>query len=219
MTQNDRHKKIKELGLERTIKRMHYIEGKSIGFIADSTGLPKTAVEKFLREDKLKNFSDFKLEAIAKSDDYNALSLVETFFSSAAYASKELAMSAILNQMIREEIATILAEEGIRGLLNEGNQALLNLWYRNTEKVAKLSANLPKYLDSYMNLYTQVLDVQRSVSYVRSLTDAIAKVSPETHQLIMRSMDKDVAAKAVLNSMSSDDIAGYWSEKARVLEG
>jgi hypothetical protein len=215
----DKHKRIKEMGLERAIKKMHYIEGRSFSYIAQETGLPKTAIEKFLRDDKLKNFSDFKLEAIAKSDDYNALSLVETFFSSAAYASKELAMTAMLNQIIREEVAAILAEEGISGLLTEDRQPLINFWFKNSERLSKLSANLPKYLDAYMNLYTQVLDVQRSVSYVRSLTDAIAKVSPETHQLIMRTMDKDVAAKAVLNAMSSEDIAGYWQEKALVLEG
>lgn len=215
---SERHQKIKELGLEKKIKRMFYVEQKNSSQIAAELGLSRQAVERWLRDDRIKNFSDNRLEAIARSDDYNALSLITTFFDSAAYASKELAMTAMVGQILREEVAAILAEEGIKGLIKEENERLLTLWFKNAEKLTKLAANVPKYLDSYINLYTEVLDVQRQVSYVRALTDALSKVSPETHRLVIHELNKDVAAKAVLNALNPEDIASYWSEKAKVLE-
>lgn len=206
------------MGLEKKIKKMFYIEKKNSSQIAAEVGLSRQAVERWLRDDRIKNFSDNKLESIARSDDYNALSLITTFFDSAAYASKELAMTAMIGQILREEVASILSEGGIQALLKDDHEKLLTLWFKNAEKLTRLAANVPKYLDSYINLYTEVLDVQRQVSYVRALTDALSKVSPETHRLVIQEMNKDVAAKAVLNALNPGDIATYWADKAKVLE-
>lgn len=216
MTQ--RHAKIKELGLDRAIKRMYYVDKLSHSKIAQETGLPQAAIERFLREDKLKNFNDIKLESIAKSDDYNALSLIESFFQAAAFSTKELAMTAIVAQILREEIADIITEQGVVGLASTENEKLVNLWFKNTEKLTKLVANHPKMLDTYINLYSTVLDIQKQVSYVRAMTDAIEKAAPEIRNQIMKELDKDHAAKAVLNSLSTDDIVDYWGNKSKVLE-
>lgn len=201
------------MGLEKQIKRLYYVEQMTTSQIGKELGLPRASIERWIRDDRLKNYSDNRLEAIARSDDFNALSLITNLFDSAAYAAKELAMTAIVGQMLREEISGILAEEGIEGLVDEKYEKLLNLWFKNSEKLTKMSANVPKFIDSYINLYTQVLDVQRQVSYVRALTDALSKVSPETHRLVIQEMNKDTAAKAVMNSLSSEDIAAYWEEK------
>jgi len=215
---SEKHQKIKELGLEKKIKRMFYVERKNSTQIAAEVGLPRQAIERWLRDDRIQNFTDNRIESIARSDDYNALSLITTFFDSAAYASKELAMTAIIGQILREEVASILAEQGIKGLLEDENEKLVTLWFKNAEKLSKLAVNVPKYLDSYINLYTEVLDVQRQVSYVRALTDALARVSPETHKLVIQELNKDIAAKAVMNSLEPQDIASYWGDKAKVLE-
>lgn len=211
-------KKISDLSLEKEIKRLYYVEQMTTSQIGKELGLPRASIERWIRDDRLKNYSDNRLEAIARSDDFNALSLITNLFDSAAYAAKELAMTAIVGQMLREEISGILAEEGIEGLVDDKYEKLLNLWFRNAEKLTKMSANVPKFIDSYINLYTQVLDVQRQVSYVRALTDALSKVSPETHRLVIQEMNKDVAAKAVMNSLNSEDIAAYWQEKNTVVD-
>lgn len=201
--------------LERKIKRMHYIEGLPSAKIAEELEIPESGIKKFIREDKIKNFSDYKLEAVAKSDDYNALSLIDTFFQSAAHSSKEISMTAILGQIIREEVAEILSEEGINGLTSEKNTKLVELWFKNTEKLVKLTSNMPKMLDSYIGLYDKVLDVQRQVSYVRAMTDAIEKVAPEIRNAIRRELQRDTAAKAVLDALEPTDIASYWGSKTK----
>lgn len=208
--------KVAEMGLEKKIKHLYYVEEMPMQKIANEVGLSRNAVERWIRDDRLKNYSDNRLEAIARSDDFNALSLITNLFDAAAYASKELAMTAIVGQLLREEVAEIIAKEGIEGLVDDKYEKLLNLWFKNAEKLTRLSSNVPKFIDSYINLYTQVLDVQRQVSYVRALTDALSKVSPETHRLVIQEMNKDTAAKAVMNSLSSEDIASYWLEKNSV---
>lgn len=206
-----RHKTIKEMNLEEVIKHEFFSLNKSINTIANEQGIPFSSVQRFIREEKIKNYNDNKLEAVARSSDYNALSLVDTFFDSANFASKELAMTAIIAQVLREEVAEIMASQGVRGLLEEENRELVSLWFKNTEKLSKLSANVPKYLDTYVNMFTQILDVQRQVSYVKVVTDELRKADPVLHKKIFDALNKDTAAKAVMGSISSADIVEYWA--------
>lgn len=209
----DRHKKIRELNLEEQIRIEFFKNNKSISTISQELNLPFSAVQRFIREEKLKNFNDNRLEAVARSGDNDALVFVNDLFDAANYARKEMAMTALLAQVLREEIAEIMAEEGAKGLLDEKHRELINLWFRNSEKLSKLQANVPKYLDSYVNLFTQVLDLQRQVSFVKVVTEELRRADPVMHKKIFDALNKDTAAKAVMGSISSQEIVEYWASE------
>jgi hypothetical protein len=208
---DNRHKKIKELNLEDAIRTSFFKHNKSISLIADELGIPFSAVQRFVREEKMKNFSDNRLEAIAKGNEDGAFLIINDIFDSASYARKEMAMTAILAQMFREDMAEVIAKGGVRGLLEEENRDMMREMYKNAEKLSKLQANVPKYLDAYINLLTQVLDLQRQVSFVKVVTEELRKADPVLHKKIFDALNADTAAKAVMGSISTDEIVEYWT--------
>lgn len=205
-----KHKLIKEKGVEDEIKDLFYNQGWTYGKIAERLGLSYNHVFRFLRDDKLKNFDDDKLEAIAMSDEFNPLSVVQNYFQAVHHSSKELAFTAIINQMLREKIAKILDEEGVEGISRGDNYELLKNWQANSAKMDKLIQNSQKLLEGYINLFSQVLDVQREVSYVKVVTDLLRREDPELYRKLQRAMDADPEAKRVLEALSREDVVHYW---------
>jgi hypothetical protein len=207
----ERFKVIRERNLEEQIKDMFYNKGMNAKAISYALEIPHTTVFRFLREDKIKNYSDSRLEEVARSDDYNALSLIDTFFDAAAFVSKEMQFAAIIASKYREKVAELISQEGgIDNLIL--NPETMEAWFANTEKLMKLADRAPKQLDTYINLYTQVLDTQREVSFVRVVADVLKRVDPELYKVIAKALDEDVAAKAVMNSLESKDIVDYWAK-------
>ena len=116
-----KHKNIVVRGIEDEIKDMFYLKQMKHREIADSLDLTYSEVYRFLRDDKLKNFSDDKLEAIAMSDNFNALNVISYFFQSVHHAYKELAFTGLIAEMLREKIAEKIHQEGIESLSRGDN--------------------------------------------------------------------------------------------------
>lgn len=205
-----RHKEIIEKGLQTQIKEMFYLKGYNQKQIAENLDLPYTQVYRFLRDDKLKNFNDEKLEAIAMSDDFNPLNVISYYFQSVHHSAKELAFTGVVSEMLRERIAKIISDEGVEALRRGDNAGLLDQWYQNAQKMASLVSGAQKHLEGYIGLFSQVLDVQREVSYVKVVTDILRKEDPALYKKIQRALDADPEAKRVLESLSSEDVLHYW---------
>jgi uncharacterized protein YjgD (DUF1641 family) len=213
-----RHKNIKERGLEQTIKEMYYLKNYHIGLITEELGLKRTEVQRFLQEDKMKNFSDEKLEALAMSEDYNPLNVITYYFQSVYHSSKELAFTGILSEMLRTKIASIISEQGIEALDKGENTALMKQWFEVTRKLGKLVEGAQKHMEGYISLFSQVLDVQREVSYVKIVTEILRKEDPTLYKKIQRALDSDPEAKKVLESLSNQDVLFYWDTDSSSLQ-
>jgi len=221
-----RYTKIKERGLEKKIKDAFYKDKLSKTQIAKKYDLNYVEVYYYLREDKIRNYDDENLEAISMSDEVSPLSAITHYFQSVHQASKELAFTGILAQMYREEIAKIVDEEGLSALSLGSNNEIMRLWHKNAQKLNKLVELAPKQLEGYINLFAQVLDVQREVSYVKIVTDLLRKDDPVLYHKLQRALNADPVAKKVLDSLTREDIITYWDsevgsvvrEKVPVLE-
>lgn len=208
-----RHKAIKEKNVGDEIKDLFYNHGWSYTRIAEKLELTYNHVFRYLRDDKLANFDDDKLEAIAMSEEFNPLSVVQNYFQAVHHSSKELAFTAILNQMLREHIAEIVDQEGIQGLSRGDNYEILKNWQNNSAKMDKLIQNSQKLLEGYISLFSQVLDVQREVSYVKIVTDLLKREDPELYRKLQKAMDADPEAKRVLEALSREDVVHYWDSE------
>lgn len=213
---DDKHGSIKKRNLESTIKEMFYEKKYPYQRIADELELSYSAVYRFIRDDKLRNYNDRRLDAVARSDNYNALSLIDSLFDSAAAVAKDLQFAMIVASRMREKIAHIISEEDIEGLLTEQNAGQFEAYTKNVERVMKLAQIVPKHLDTYINLYNEILDIQREVSYVRVVTEILRKQDSETYKLIQDALNKDHAARAVMESLSTQDIIDYWSSSKTI---
>ena len=208
-----KHAEIKKLNAESDIKDLYYNQGWTYSAIAKKHGLSYQQIYRFLRDDKIRNFDDDKLEAIAMTEDVGPLSVVQNFFQSVHHSSKELAFTAIVNQMLREKLAEVIDEEGVENLTRGDNYELLKQWYNNSDKMNKLVINSQKLLEGYINLFSQVLDVQRKVSYVKIVTDLLKREDPELYRKLQKAMDADPEAKRVLEALSREDVVHYWDSE------
>lgn len=212
-----RHKQIVEMNLQGTIKELFYLKNYSHRQVADELGLKYEQVYRFLRDDKLKNFSDENLEAISMSDEFNPLNVISYFFQSVHHASKELAFTGIVSNMLREKIAKVISEEGVEALRKGENSGLLEHWYQNAQKMERLVAGAQKHMEGYISLFQQVLDVQREVSYVKVVTEILRQEDPALYRKIQRALDADPEAKRVLELLASNDVIHYWdSDEGKV---
>jgi len=209
-----KHGEIKKLNAEEEIKDLYYNQGWNYSAIAKKFNLSYQKVYRFLRDDKIRNFDDDKLEAIAMSEEVGPLSVVQNFFQAVHHSSKELAFTSIVNQMLREKLAETIDKEGIENLTRGDNYELLKQWYNNSEKMNKLVINAQKMLEGYISLFSQVLDVQREVSYVKIVTDLLKKEDPELYRKLQKAMDADPEAKRVLEALSREDVVHYWDSDA-----
>lgn len=212
----ERHGSIKKRNLEDKIKELFYEKKYPYQKIADELNLSYSAVYRFIRDDKLKNYNDRRLDAVARSDTYNALSLIDSLFDSASAVAKELQFAMILASKMREKVASIVDSDDIEGLHLESNAQVYETYMKNTDKIIKLAQITPKHLDTYINLYSEILDIQREVSYVRVVTEILRKQDPETYKLIQEALNRDNAAKAVMDSLSTQDIVDYWSSNKNI---
>jgi hypothetical protein len=209
-----RHRELVEKNLTDSVLDLFYIKGYNQKQISEELQVPYTQVYRFLRDHKLKNFNDEKLEALAMSDDFNPLNVISYYFQSVHHSAKELAFTGIVSEMLREKIAKVISDEGIESLNKGENSALLSQWYSNAQKMASLVAGAQKHLEGYIALFSQVLDVQREVSYVKVVTDILRQEDPTLYRKIQRALDADPEAKRVLESLSSQDVMYYWDAES-----
>jgi hypothetical protein len=213
MSNKTRHMEIVERGLAQDIKNLYYKEKWSYRAIAKHYELPYSTVYRFLRDDKFLKYDDNKIEALAMSEDFDPLSVITNYFGAVHAAQKELGFTAILNSMLREEIANIISRQGVTSLSKGENAETLNLWYNNSKKLDKLIENAQKLLEGYINLFSQVLDVQREVSYVKVVTDLLKKEDPVLYKKLQTALDADPEAKRVLDSLSRENVVLYWDSE------
>jgi hypothetical protein len=210
MINKSRHTEIIERGIAQDIKNFYYKEKWSYRAIAKYYDLPYSAIYRFLRDDKFLKYDDNKIEALAMSEEFDPLSVITNYFGAVHAAQKELGFTAILNSMLREEIANIISRQGVTALGKGENAGTLNLWYNNSKKLDKLIENAQKLLEGYINLFSQVLDVQREVSYVKVVTDLLKKEDPVLYKKLQSALDADPEAKRVLDSLSRENVVLYW---------
>ncbi|MFA5626172.1 MAG: hypothetical protein WC965_01690 [Thiohalomonadaceae bacterium] len=206
-----KHKKIKELGIGADVIRDVVDNAMSLQKVAEKYDLSYTEVQRFIRDNKMNVYDDEQLEAIAMSEEFNPLGVVTHFFQSVHHASKELAFTGILAQMFREELAKKISEVGVEGIANSPSAAkLVKNWQDNANKLTKLVELSPKLLTAYIDLFSQVLDVQREVSYVKLITDLLRKEDPALYKKIQKALDADPTAKRVLDALAREDVLMYW---------
>jgi transcriptional regulator with XRE-family HTH domain len=208
-----RNLEIVERGIGKDIKDLYYKQKWSYRAIAQHYGLNYSSVYRFLREEKFLKYDDEKIEALAMSEDFDPLSVITNYFGAVNAAQKELGFTAILNSMLREEIANIISRQGITALSKGENSETLNLWYQNSKKLDKLVENSQKLLEGYINLFSQVLDVQREVSYVKVVTELLRKEDPVLYKKLQTALDADPEAKRVLDSLSRENVVLYWDSE------
>lgn len=208
-----RHAEIVERGIGKEIKDLYYKKKWSYRDIAKHFDLNYSNVYRYLREEKFLQYNDEKIEALAMSEDFDPLSVVTNYFGAVHAAQKELGFTAVLNSMLREEIAEIVSRQGVTALGKGDNAETLNLWYQNSKKLDKLVENAQKLLEGYINLFSQVLDVQREVSYVKVVTDLLKKEDPVLYRKLQLALDADPEAKRVLDSLSRDNVILYWDSE------
>lgn len=201
----------RELGPE--IKELFYKKNWTYQAIADKFDLSYSSVYRFIREDKFLEYNDEKIEAIAVSENLNPLDVITNYFSAVHSAQKELGFTSTLNSMLREEIAKVVSRQGVLALSKGENAEALNLWYNNSKKLDKLIENAQKLMEGYINLFSQVLDVQREVSYVKVVTDLLRKEDPVLYRKLQMALDADPEAKKVLESLSRDNVIMYWDSE------
>lgn len=196
--------------LQDEIKELFYVKNYTYQQIADTYNLSYNQVYTFLRRDKLKNYSDDKIELIAMSEEFNPLTVIGYFFQSIHHSAKELAFTGIVSEELRIKIASIIDQEGVEALTKGENARLLGQWYSNSNKMSSLVANAHKHLEAYIDLFSQVLDVQREVSYIKMVTEILRTEDPELYKKIQRALDADPTAKRILEALSSEDVMYYW---------
>lgn len=208
----------KSVELQNEIKDMFYIQNYDKHSIAAELNLTMQGLNKFLRTDKLSDYNDDNLEAIAMTGDYNALDVITQYFQSVHYASKELSWTAMLSEMYREEIAKIVSQQGLSALSKGDNKRIYGDAVRNAEKLGRQSQLALRNLEAYITLFEKVLDVQKEVSYIKVITDLLRDDDPELYKKITRALDRDPAAKMVLEALSREDVLHYWdADEARVV--
>lgn len=208
-----RNNEIVERGIGKEIKDLYYKEKWSYRAIAEHFDLSYSAVYRFLREEKFLQYNDEKIEALAMSEDFDPLSVITNYFGAVHAAQKELGFTAVLNGMLREEIANIVSRQGVLALSKGENAETLNLWYNNSKKLDRLIENAQKLLEGYINLFSQVLDVQREVSYVKVVTDLLKREDPVLYRKLQLALDADPEAKRVLDALSRDNVILYWDSE------
>jgi len=213
ISNKNRNLEIIQRGIGQEIKNLYYKEKWSYRAIANHFGLNYSSVYRFLRDEKFLNYNDDKIEALAMSEDFDPLSVITNYFGAVQVAQKELGFTAILNSMLREEIANIVSRQGVTSLTKGENLDTLNLWYQNSKKLDKLVENAQKLLEGYINLFSQVLDVQREVSYVKVVTDLLKKEDPVLYKKLQTALDSDPEAKRVLDSLSRENVILYWDSE------
>lgn len=208
-----RHKSIVLRGLDEDIRTLFYEKKLSQQQIADKLGLKYHEVQRFLRDDKLANFNDDRLEAIAMTDDFTPLNVINYFFQSVHHAFKELAFTGLLAQMLREKLAEKIDQEGIESLNRGDNYELTRQWLNIAAKLAKLTEGSSKHLDGYIQLFDKVLSVQKEVSIVKIVTDVLRQEDPAMFKKIQRALDADPDTKRILELLSREDVIIYWDDK------
>lgn len=215
MDKTSKHSVIKSRGLEKDIITDIYDKAMSIQEVARKYDISYTDVQRFLRDHKLVAYSDEKLEALAMSEEFNPLGVVAHFFQSVHHASKELAFTGMIAQLLREELAAQISEQGVSGVASSPSGAkLMGQWSESANKLLRLVDNSPKLLKAYIDLFSQVLDVQREVSYVKLITDILRREDPALYRKIQQALDADPAAKRVLEALSREDVLMYWDADA-----
>lgn len=213
MSNPSRNIEIIQRGIGSDIKDLYYKQKWSYRAIAEHFGLTYSAVYRYLREEKFLQYNDEKIEALAMSEDFDPLSVITNYFGAVHAAQKELGFTAVLNGMLREEVANIVSRQGVTALNKGENSDTLNLWYQNSKKLDRLVENAQKLLESYISLFSQVLDVQREVSYVKVVTDLLKKEDPVLYKKLQTALDADPEAKRVLDSLSRDNVVLYWDSE------
>jgi predicted DNA-binding protein YlxM (UPF0122 family) len=205
-----RNNEIVERNIGNEIKSLYYKDKWSYRDIANHFNVSYSSVYRYLREQKFLQYNDDKIEALAMSEEFDPLSVITNYFGAVQAAQKELGFTAILNSMLREEIAEIISRQGVLALSKGENADTLNLWHNNSKKLDKLIENAQKLLEGYINLFSQVLDVQREVSYVKVVTDLLKKEDPVLYRKLQMALDADPEAKRVLDSLSRENVVLYW---------
>ena len=223
-----RFRSIVSRGLERDILEKYFIEGKSVESISEEVGISHPALSRYLIDYLMRNYDDSQVEKISVLQADNHFTLLDSFFASVLYATKDAAMNALFAAKIREELAKSIAQKGI--IETAKDKSLMRAWEQASQKIERYGKLANEHLKTYLSLMEQVLDRQRDVAVVRVLFDLLQRLEPEVHERLVEALQKDEYARAVFDSLpgeslvnvftirhNADDFSAALEEKAKAI--
>ena len=210
-------------GIEQEVLERYFLDKWSAAEIANYYGISNITVSKYLLDYIMKNYDDSRIEEMAALDSENHLGVLDSFFASVLYVAKDAAMNAVVQKKLRQELAAKIAEYGILEAVKDKDlMRAIEQASARTERYANLAI---KHLQAYLNLMEQVLDRQRDVALVRVLFDTLQRLEPEVHEKLVKALEEDEYAKAVLGSLSGPKLVSVFKHRhnpedfAKKLEG
>ena len=198
--------------LPREILIKYFIYNWSVQSIAETYSLSNTVVSSFIVDYLMTHYDDSKVEQVALLDSESHLGVLDAFFASVLYVSRDAAMNAIFARKIREEIAKSIQEHGV--LPTAANKELMKAWKEASEKTVKYAETQTKQLQTYMNLMEKVLDMQRAVAFVKIMYDKLRQYLPEEAvEELNAALQEDEYAKAVLNSLPGNRLVKVFKQR------
>jgi hypothetical protein len=204
-----RHRKIISSGKAKDMF-WDYINGYNLKQIAERHGISYPTVHKFFTDFYLATFDELEIKRIVYDDLSKHANILASFFASVAMLSQDIAFNALLSKRIREELAEILAREGIVGVLEE--KKTLSAWrsaLRTSEMLLKL---VNEQTNIYLNLLERVLDKQREAAFISALYRVMSELDPETAYKLQEALYRDEYARALLEASSTEELIAILSE-------
>jgi len=195
-------------GLERDVLEKYFVDGWSASQISQHFGVAPMTVSKFLLDYIMRNYDDSRIEQIAALDSENHLGVLDSFFASVLFIARDAAMNAVVQRKLRKELAEKIAEEGVLEAVKDRDlMKAIEQTSARAERYARLSI---EHLKAYLSLMEQVLDRQRDVAMVRILYDILQRLEPEVHEKLMKALEEDEYARAVLQSLPGTKLVSVF---------
>lgn len=199
-------------GIEQEVLEKYFIDNWSVKQISEFYKISAITISKFLLDYLMRNYDDARIEQVAALDSDNHLGVLDAFFASVLYVAKDAAMNAVVQKKLRQELAAKIAEKGIIEAVKDRDlMKAIEQSSARTERYANLAI---KHLQAYLNLMEQVLDKQRDVALVRVLFDILQRLEPEVHEKLVKALEDDEYAQAVMKSLPGSALVNVFKQRA-----
>jgi hypothetical protein len=219
----DQSRELEELRAQARFEEIHrraigddiardYLErGEAIPRLAQRYKLPKDTIYAWIIEYQQKRYTDARVTEMALLDVGSHISVIGQFLANAHYLSRETAFTALFARRVREEIADRIAREGLLAAVTD--EPLMKAWTLSERKLVSFSNLSPKYLDSYVKLMKETLDMQKEVAFVKVLYDLVARLDPDVAQKLQQTLREDEYARAVMESLSGEELVSVFKQR------
>lgn len=208
------HGLLKDEKMQREIKMMFYVDNWPKYAICEKLNITSDALDSFLRAEKMRDYTDARIEDVMMDENHNPLSIITSFFQSVSHVATEMSYTALLQAELREKLAKVVSDQGVEALTRGENKALYDQWVKNSNKLTTHFGSVQKNFETYLNLMNDIIDVQKEVSYVKVVTEILRSEDPALFRKIQGALDADPTTKQILNQLSMHDVIHYWDPEA-----